>query len=98
MQQGNDWPKRQARSDFENYTDGNINFALEFICADDATAQFILGKIVAHLPGTKTGMGKRKMVQPVREVGDLLANVPRQQLRDRLRDFAKGGFLAHRSP
>ena len=24
--------------------------------------------------------------------------VPRQQLRDRLRDFAKGGFLAHRSP
>ena len=25
-------------------------------------------------------------------------DVPRQQLRDRLRDFAKGGFLAHRSP
>ena len=28
----------------------------------------------------------------------LMGIVPRQQLRDRLRDFAKGGFLAHRSP
>jgi len=35
---------------------------------------------------------------PFVAVAFAVAAVPRQQLRDRLRDFAKGGFLAHRSP
>ena len=74
VQQGNDWLERQARSEFQNYINGNENFALEFICRGrDERSELISGKIVSHIP-FETPIGHRKVVQSVWKIGDKLSD------------------------
>jgi hypothetical protein len=74
IQQGNDWLERQACSEFENYVDGHLNFALEFVCACHDGAEFRLGKIVAKAPRAEAGVEKRNVVKAVWKIGDKLSD------------------------
>jgi hypothetical protein len=70
-----DWLERQARSEFENYVDGYLNFALEFVCAHHGGAEFRLGKIVAKVPRAEAGVEeKRNVVKAVWKIGDKLSD------------------------